>query len=206
MTRLILTRHGHVDWIAPERFRGRAELPLSPLGERQAQALGTRIARGWKPDAIYTSPLSRCIDTGHAVAMATGTTARVVPELADTDYGKWQGLTLDEVRQRWPTELRSWFETPDAAEIPGGETLRAVQDRTASAVEAIVRRHPDQTVVVVGHDSTNRALLLHALAIPLARYWLIKQDPCCINELEIDGTGVFTLYRANESYYLTDIA
>jgi broad specificity phosphatase PhoE len=44
MTNVILTRHGHVDWIAPERFRGRAELPLSELGKRQAEALGRRVA------------------------------------------------------------------------------------------------------------------------------------------------------------------
>ena len=49
MTNVILTRHGHVDWIAPERFRGRAELPLSELGKRQAEALGRRVAEGWKP-------------------------------------------------------------------------------------------------------------------------------------------------------------
>jgi len=57
MIRIILVRHGHVDWLAPERFRGRAELPLSDLGRRQVQAAANYITATWKPDAVYTSPL-----------------------------------------------------------------------------------------------------------------------------------------------------
>jgi broad specificity phosphatase PhoE len=68
MIRIILVRHGHVDWLAPERFRGRAELPLSDLGRRQAQAAAEYIAAGWKPEAIYTSPLGRCRETGAVIA------------------------------------------------------------------------------------------------------------------------------------------
>lgn len=63
MTTIILTRHGHVDWISPERFRGRAELALSPLGLHQAEALAQRVAANYRPDVIYTSPQSRCVQS-----------------------------------------------------------------------------------------------------------------------------------------------
>ena len=68
MIRIILVRHGHVDWLAPERFRGRAELPLSDLGRRQARAVAGYIAATWKSEAVYTSPLGRCRETGAAIA------------------------------------------------------------------------------------------------------------------------------------------
>jgi len=200
MTKIILTRHGHVDWIAPERFRGRAELALSALGKRQAEALALRVAAGWKPDAIYTSPLSRCVHTGEAIGQATGVQVKVLDDLADTHYGQWQGLTHEEVRARWPDELRIWFEAPDLAVIPDGETLGGVLVRAINVLQVVLRKHRDQTVVLVGHDSINRVLLLHSLGLPLSRYWRIKQEPCCLNEIEVQDT-VFTVHRINEGHH-----
>ena len=64
MTKILLTRHGHVDGIQPERFRGRAELALTQRGVGEAEALAARIARGWKPAIVYASALQRCVVTG----------------------------------------------------------------------------------------------------------------------------------------------
>jgi phosphoserine phosphatase len=55
MTKLILTRHGHVEGISPERFRGRTDVPLTELGTAQADALAARISAEWTPRAVYTS-------------------------------------------------------------------------------------------------------------------------------------------------------
>lgn len=204
MTRIILTRHGHVHWIAPERFRGRAELPLSDLGKRQVLAVAQRIAETWQPEAIYTSPLSRCVDTGAAIARATGATTQALDGLADTDYGQWQGLTHEEVRQRWPDEHRTWLEAPDLAAIPDGESLADVLARGTKVLREVLHRHAGKTLVLVGHDSINRVLLLQALGLPLSRYWRLKQEPCCLNEIAVEGT-VFTLHRLNESGHLAGV-
>src|SRR5207245_2279630 len=69
MTKLLLVRHGHVEGISPERFRGRAELKLTASGRREAELTAARIAATWRPAASYTSPMGRCADTG----MASGT-------------------------------------------------------------------------------------------------------------------------------------
>lgn len=204
MTRIVLTRHGHVDWIAPERFRGRAELPLSDLGQRQALAVARRIAETWQPEAIYTSPLSRCVDTGAAIARATGASALALEGLADTDYGQWQGLTHEEVRQRWPEEHRTWLEAPDLAAIPDGESLADVLARGTKVLREVLHRHAGKTLVLVGHDSINRILLLQALGLPLSRYWRLKQEPCCLNEIVVEDTS-FTLHRLNESGHLAGV-
>jgi broad specificity phosphatase PhoE len=181
MTKLILTRHGHVEGISPERFRGRAELPLTELGRREAEMTAARIAASWRPAAIYTSPMGRCVDTGAAIARPLGLAPSAILRLNDIDYGDWQGLTRDEAHARWPAELDLWYSHPDWAAIPNGESLQQVLTRAVAALRDIVRRHPDDTVVLVSHDSVNRVLLLHALELPLSRYWRLRQSPCCIN-------------------------
>ncbi|HYP34885.1 MAG TPA: histidine phosphatase family protein [Stellaceae bacterium] len=204
MVRIILARHGHVDWLAPERFRGRAELPLSDLGRRQAQAVARYIAATWKPDAVYTSPLGRCRETGAEIAAPFRLELRPVDGLADIDYGEWQGLTRDEAQERWPDETELWFRTPHIAAIPGGETLAALLSRTSAALRDILWRHPDQTVVLVGHDSVNRVLLLFALEAPLSRYWHLRQEPCAVNELFFDNDS-FIIGSINQTQHLSGL-
>ena len=204
MVRIILARHGHVDWLAPERFRGRAELPLSDLGRRQAQAVARYIAATWKPDAVYTSPLGRCRETGAEIAAPFRLELRPVDGLADIDYGEWQGLTRDEAQERWPDETELWFRTPHLAAIPGGETLAALLSRTSAALRDILWRHPDQTVVLVGHDSVNRVLLLFALEVPLSRYWHLRQEPCAVNELFFDNDA-FIIGSINQTQHLSGL-
>jgi probable phosphoglycerate mutase len=204
MTRIILVRHGHVDWIAPERFRGRAELPLSSLGRRQAQAAAGYIVATWKPDAVYTSPLGRCRETGAAIAAPFRLEPQPIDWLCDIDYGEWQGLTRDQAKKCWPDESELWFRAPHIAEIPGGETLAAVLSRVTAALRDILRHHPDQTVVMVGHDSVNRVLLLFTLELPLSRYWHLRQDPCGINELIFDN-GSFVVGSINQTQHLSGL-
>jgi len=204
MTRIVLVRHGHVDWIAPERFRGRAELPLSSLGRRQAQAAAGYIAATWKPDAVYTSPLGRCRETGAAIAAPFRLEPQPIDGLCDIDYGEWQGLTPDQAKECWPDESELWFRAPHIAAIPGGETLAAVLTRVTAALRDILRHHPDQTVVMVSHDSVNRVLLLFSLELPLSRYWHLRQDPCGINELIFDN-GSFVVGSINQTQHLSGL-
>jgi broad specificity phosphatase PhoE len=202
MTKIILTRHGHVEGITPERFRGRLDLPLTALGQRQIAATSRRINATWKIGAIYTSPMSRCVITGEAIARPSGLTVKPLAGLNDIDYGAWQGLTHDEAKTQWPAEFATWFRAPHLAQPPGGETLQDVLARAAATLRTVTGDHPDDTVVLVGHDSVNRVILLHVLELPLSRYWLFKQEPCTINELDFVD-GAFGVRTINETYHLT---
>ena len=185
MTKIILVRHGHVEGISPERFRGRADLPLTEQGRRQAAATARYVASRWRPGAVFTSPLSRCRAVAAAIAQPFNLEPLPAEGLIDFDYGDWQGLTPDEVRARWPELLDTWRQAPEQAKIPGGETLPQVCDRAAAALRDILARHPHETVVAVAHDVINRVLLLHALGAPLSSLWRIKQDPCGVNEIDM---------------------
>ena len=77
MTKILLIRHGHVEGIKPERFRGRQPLDLTERGRAEAQAVARRVAGTWRPSKIYTSPMGRCIETGAAIAKACGASTEI---------------------------------------------------------------------------------------------------------------------------------
>jgi broad specificity phosphatase PhoE len=198
MTRIVLVRHGHVEGISPERFRGRRDVDLSALGARQAQVTAQRIAAAWRPVALYTSPLKRCLQTAAPVAAACRLTPAVLDDLDDVDYGEWEWLTHEDARAGWPALFELWFTAPQLVRFPKGESLQDVVARTANVLRMVYERHAGETVVVVGHSIGNRALLLQALDQPLSAYWRLGQDPCSISEIEIDG-HVTTVKRLNET-------
>jgi broad specificity phosphatase PhoE len=203
MTRLVLVRHGQTDWNATERFRGRFDVPLNETGIHQAALTARRIAASWRPEAVYSSPLSRALNTAQAIAGPFSLTVRKLPELIDMDFGEWEGLSPDEVRARWPEILAQWYSAPHAARIPGGETLDQVRERCIRALERIESNHPAQTVVAVAHTDLNRTLLLVVLGLGNERLRSLKQDNCAINEIEIHGSN-YILASMNETSHLRE--
>lgn len=204
MVKILLVRHGHVEGIKPERFRGRQELALTALGRAQAAALAQRIARAWRPGAIYTSPMGRCVETGTAIAEACGLAAAVCDDINDIDYGAWQYAPFAAARADDPALFAAWFAAPQDVRFPHGESLQDVAARAANALRAIRARHRDGTIVLVGHDSINRVLLLQLLDLPLSAYWRLAQNPCCVNEADVAEERVCIL-RLNETAHLDAI-
>jgi phosphoserine phosphatase len=202
MTKILLTRHGHVEGIEPERFRGREPLELTARGRREARAVAERIGRGWRPRRIYTSPMGRCVATAAAIGEACGgIAAEPCDDLNDIDYGAWQFKTLDSAKADDPSLFAAWFATPQLVRFPNGESLQDVAARVADALRVLLSRHRDDTIVLVGHDSVNRILLLQALELPLSAYRRIAQTPCCLNEVDI-AQGKVCILRINETHHL----
>ena len=190
MTKIILTRHGHVEGIKPERFRGREPLQLTARGMAEAAALAQRVAARWRPSQIYTSPMGRCIATAAAIAQAIGTPSKTCEDLNDIDYGAWQFKTLAQAKAQDAALFAAWYANPPLVRFPNGESLQDLAARTANALRIVLARHPNETIVLVGHDSVNRALLLELLELPLSAYWRLAQEPCCINEIDVNEAAV----------------
>jgi phosphoserine phosphatase len=201
MTRIILVRHGQTQWNLVEHFRGQADVPLNETGLAQAQAVSRRVSRQWSPAAVYTSRLSRAVRTAEAIALPLGLPVRVHPGLLDIDFGEWQGLTVPEVRARWPELCAAWHSQPDTVQVPGGETLAVVRARGLTAVHELGATHAEQTIVLVGHNVINRVILLGVLELENEGFWRISQDPCGINVIECAG-GAFTLVAMNDTGHL----
>lgn len=205
MTKILLTRHGHVEGIRPERFRGRADLPLTARGRAEAEALARRIAEGFRPSHIYTSPMSRCAETAAAIGRACDLAAATCDDLNDIDYGAWQFKTFAEAKVQDPILFAAWFATPHLVRFPSGEALQNLTARTADALRMVLARHAGDVVVLVGHDSVNRALLLELLDQPLSAYWRVAQDPCCLNEIDV-AAGTVCVRRINDTSHLAAFA
>jgi len=201
MTKILLTRHGHVEGLQPERFRGRAELALTKQGVAQAEALAGRIAGAWKPVIVYASALQRCVVTGTIVANACGVRAVTLDGLMDIDYGAWQMRSHEEIKAEAPEAYRLWKTAPQRVRFPDGESLQDLVARTADVLRLVLERHPADTVVMVGHDSVNRAILLQLLDQPLSAFWRLTQSPCTLNEIDVEGSDI-RIGRINDTSHL----
>jgi phosphoserine phosphatase len=201
MTTIVLTRHGHVEGIWPPRFRGQHPLPLTERGRQEAIMTAARIASKWRPAAVRTSPLERCVMTGARIAEACGVPSVTDLGLLDLNYGDWQWKTYDEVNENWPDLYALWRSAPHLVRFPSGESLQDIVLRSADVFRNVIEGFPNDTVVLVGHDSVNRALLLQLLDQPLSAYWKIAQDPCCINVIEYEN-GATRVVAINDTQRL----
>jgi len=204
-TRIVLVRHGHVEGIDPPCFRGQTDLPLTSLGTRQAEMTRDLLANLPHPAAAYASPLSRCMTTAAIIAQSLSLAVVPMPSFLDINYGNWQGRTYQEVQQADPEGFFRWFDAPHLAVIPGGETLLQLAGRVAVTMHTLVARHRGETVLLVGHDSVNRVLLLLALDLPLSRLWHLRQDPCAINLVTYHDADGWRVLSMNEASHLQSL-
>ncbi|MDE2465843.1 MAG: histidine phosphatase family protein [Alphaproteobacteria bacterium] len=201
MTRVLVIRHGHVDGIQPPRFRGRFDVPLSAEGLLQAAATAEQLAKQGGVSAVYTSPLARCVTTAETIATACEAPCIVEDNLADLDYGSWQWRSHEDIRQEAPEHFARWFSHPEQIRFPEGESLQDLVARTADVIRDITKRHPADTVALVGHDSVNRAILMQMLDQPLSAYWRLSFSPCSVSEFEVTDSKT-RVTRINDTSHL----
>jgi len=200
-TLIILVRHGQTEWNRIERFRGRYDLSLNDTGIEQAEKTAAHIQKMWKPVALYSSPLKRAVQTAEKIAKFCGVPIQTSDGLMDIDYGQWQGLTPEEVKQQWPELLTRWYEYPETVQIPGGESLKQVRKRSMSALSKFCRMHRNDEIVLVSHTVVNRLLILGILDLGNDHFWNLSQEPCAINLIEKSERG-FKLVYMNDTCHL----
>jgi broad specificity phosphatase PhoE len=150
-TELFLVRHGQTSANVNHQLVGSTDIPLDPLGERQAVQVGTRFAR-IRIDGIVTSPLQRARRTAAEIARNTDHDPIVVPGLSEIDFGQMEGLTIQQVLDQFP-EMRSQIDDLQDMDLgwPGGETRRGFHERVMTTLLGIVERYENQSVAVVCH-------------------------------------------------------
>ena len=202
--RILLARHGETPWNAEGRYQGQIDIPLSPIGEAQAQALGARLASVDITRAV-ASPLSRAQRTAQlALGAARADMLLTEPELQEIAHGEWEGLLASEIHEKDPSRLQAWREEPDTVLMPGGESLRLVLERSwrglARATEGLGEH---DTLLVVAHDAVNRVILCKVLGLPLSRLWTFRQAPTTLNLLEGADLDSLEVVRLNDCAHHT---
>jgi probable phosphoglycerate mutase len=164
---LTLIRHGETLWNLEGRMQGHGDSPLSELGQRQAAALASALARE-RFDALYSSDLRRALETARPIATALGLPVRPDARLRERHLGILQGRSFAEVARDEP-ELHARWQGPDPTwVIPGGESKQEKHQRVLAALAAIAAAHPGGRVLVITHGGGLDAALRHSLGIPLS--------------------------------------
>jgi probable phosphoglycerate mutase len=147
LVRMVLWRHGQTAFNAERRFQGQRDVPLNAVGRAQARRAARHLAT-LEPTELWSSDLSRAASTAGYLARLTGLEIRQDKDLRERHGGAWEGLTIEEIRERYPDDLAAW-------EPPGGETLETVAERTAAALARIAAgAAPGSLVVVTGHGAS----------------------------------------------------
>lgn len=202
MTTVYLVRHGQTAWNREEVFRGRADIPLNATGRKEAQLTGQYL-RGISMDAIYSSPLSRTLETAEAIARYQGKEVQILEGLIDIDFGGWQGISHEVVRERYAGLYRQWKESPHLVRFPEGESLEEVRKRALGVVHGVIRDHAGETLVMVSHRVVNKIVICGLLGLDNSHFWQIGQDTGCIDVLEFEEG--FTLRCLNDTSHLRTI-
>jgi glucosyl-3-phosphoglycerate phosphatase len=175
----VLWRHGRTAWNQVDRFQGHTDVQLDDVGRQQGER-AARLLAGLRPDAIVSSDLSRAAETAGALGRVTGLPVMIDPRLRETDGGRWQGRTVDELLA---TDGEAYLTWRSGADVPAGgaETRTQLAARVVPAIlDALTPLAEDATLVVVTHGGSGRAAIGTLLGLDVERWAVIGGlSNCC---------------------------
>ncbi len=204
MTRILLARHGETEWNAIRRVQGWTDIPLSAKGQAQAEALAARLSKTHLA-AVYSSDLSRAVQTAAPSAKQHGLTVQPVPGLREKGFGDWEGLNQADLERDYPDLWHRYHVARDlSALVPGGETWPQVQERLSAVLRRILSAHPgpDETVLLVGHGGSGRLVILEALQAALPTLLCLHLDNASLSRLDFHKPGDSRVLFLNDTSHL----
>lgn len=196
LTRVYIVRHGETDLNKDRRFRGLADIPLNEKGRLQASNAALLISDD--PAAIHTSPLKRAVETAEIISGIKNCGVIEDRFFIDIDYGDWQGLTVEEVEERFGEEpITCWLKDPGSFRFPAGESMVEVRDRLRPGFERLVSMYRGKSVAVVTHMAVIKVCFLVLLELDFHWFWKIDIDNGSVSLFSHrDGSG-FVLHWWN---------
>lgn len=188
-TRLYLMRHGQVKGHDEKRLYGHNDVELTEEGINQFDRLGERL-KGERITAIYSSDLRRSQEGAKIIARYLNIApAPPLQELREKRFGILEGLTFNEITERFAVERDELMSGWISYCPPGAESLRDFSRRVVRSLEAILEKHAGEKIALVGHGGVNRIVLLHALGLELENFFRFEQDYGCLNILDYHPQG-----------------
>ena len=167
-TLLYVVRHGQSEYNLSRRFTGQSAVPLTALGRQQAENTAAFL-QGIPLDAIYSSDLSRAMDTALPTARMHGLEVLPDREIRELFAGDWEGHTYDELDALFPVTHKIWVTDLGNARPEGGESVREVSARSIAEIGRIAALHRGGCVALFTHSIPIRTLLCHWKGIPVER-------------------------------------
>jgi broad specificity phosphatase PhoE len=196
-----LVRHGRTAWNAQRRVMGWLDEGVEPVARRDAEAVADALADE-AVAAIVSSPLRRALQTAGALANRVGIEPRVDDRIGELRMGPWEGLTEDEIAERWPEEWRRWQTKPHTLALEGRETLGKLNARVAAVLDELTCSSvASGAAVVFTHDAVVRAAVAWAFGTGPEVYRHVEVANCSITTVRVVD-GVRRLVRANQVGHL----
>jgi probable phosphoglycerate mutase len=155
---IYLIRHGESTSNVNKTFTGQQNAPLTEMGHRQAACIRSYFL-GIHIDRIVASDLDRAMDTARPLSMVSRVPVEPMEAFREIYGGKWEGERFAELEDLYPEDYALWRRDIGASRPTDGESIREISDRVCGAVEAIVKAHPEETIVIATHAVPIRAML-----------------------------------------------
>jgi len=188
LSRLLLVRHGDTELNSRERYWGQTDIELSAAGLRQAEKLRDRLAAE-KIDVIYSSGLQRASLTAKIIASRHQLDVITCAELRETNFGKIEGLTFDEVSRLYPELTELWVNWSLQLKFPDGESVDELNSRVSKFLDRLKKHAPDETILIVAHAGPLRLLVCRLLGIELQHWRQIRINLASLSIVETYPRG-----------------
>ncbi len=182
-SRVYLFRHGETANAHEIRLNGHFDVALSDKGMEQARQLAQAL-QNQPVRAVYSSDLQRTRHGAELIAEPHGLQPVLFPELRELSFGKWEGMSLTELNEKYPGEMDQRLRQTERFRADGGESFQELHDRVIPKFEEILSRHPDETIVLMCHGGVNRTILAHLLEFPIANLFRISQFYAAVNIIQ----------------------
>jgi len=194
--RIYFVRHGETSWNAIMKIQGHSDVFLSDRGREQAEMLAQRLSNE-KIHCFYSSDLARACETARIVAQPHEMDVITTPALRELNFGVWEGLTVKEIEETYPGQIKSWWTNPLNTHIPQGETLSEMTERCVNEVKNIIKEHNNETVLVVAHGGVIRSIICSVLGINLNEQWRLHLDNACLSLVDFPQweRGILKLFN-----------
>lgn len=161
--KIYLIRHGQTDWNIQGRIQGSHDIPLNETGRAQAELLAKGMDS--RPvSKIFSSSLIRATETAERISTRQKVEICPMPQLIEVEFGKWEGMTWDEIMEAYPKEYALWASCPDEASPPEGETRDHVISRCVWTIREILRiTGGREDVAIVSHGATIAYLISYMM-------------------------------------------
>lgn len=196
VTKIYLIRHGETKDSHPKRYKGSIDVPLSKNGEEQMKRLSKYIVESGldRLHVVYSSDLSRAVKSAEIIAKPHGLKPVIMQELRERNFGIWEGMSFDEIKEQYPAEFEAWAGNPLKFSPMEGESTLEVKDRSLNALNDILEEHNNvnsesvrTSIAIVSHGGIIRIVLCHLLGISLENIFRIEQDFGALNIIEFHG-------------------
>ena len=192
MSSLYLVRHGITAANRENRFAGRSDEELHPEGIVQMQQTGTQL-RQKNIGAIYCGPAKRTWQSAEILGEMFSLPVSCRADFDEIHIPHWDGLTKDEIRQRFGAQYPTWLAAPQKFEVSGCETLSQVQQRAVAGVKQIIAERQDQNLLLVSHLIVLRCLVLYFRGIEISEFRTIQIKNGTILQLEQQDKNGFDI-------------